>query len=342
MTRSSRLHSNRTPAAQEGRSAMRRALCLLVGAAACLALGLPAAAASAADTAPKHFASPEEAVAALVAAARAADRAALLQLFGSDAKEIVDSGDPVADRNAVERFVASYDTHHQLTEEGDTQQWLEVGADDWPLPVPLVKDADGWFFDGEAGEDEIVSRRIGRNELAAIQACLAFVDAQREYYARDPDGAPLLHYARRFASSQGKRDGLYYPTQDGEKPSPLGPAFDAASAQGYSFKSGEPVPFHGYFFKILEGQGPKAPGGAYSYVVGDYMVGGYALVAYPAVYGVSGVMTFFVNHDGDVYQKNLGPQTAEKAKALTLFDLDADTERVPESDVASQPGLSGE
>ena len=290
----------------------------------------------AADIVQKHFASPEEAAQALVVAAKANDKAALLAILGSDAEGIVESGDPVADREAAERFVTAYETKHVLAKAGDAIAVLEVGADRWPLPIPLVKDASGWRFDGEAGETEIVARRIGRNELSAIQACLAFVDAEREYYERNPEKSGLLHYARRFTSSAGKRDGLYYPTEEDEEPSPLGPLFDAANVEGYALgKGGPPAPYHGYRYRILEGQGPKAPGGAYGYVVGDKMVGGYALVAYPASYGVSGIMTFLVNHDGVVYQKDLGPETEAKAKAMTVFDLDADTERVPDQDEAS-------
>ena len=293
------------------------------------AAALLSTAALAADTAQKRFASPEEAAQAFVAAARAHDRPALLALVGSEAKGIVDSGDPVADREASKRFVAAYEAEHHLVKAGDMAV-LEVGTDRWPLPIPIVKDESGWRFDGEAGEIEIVARRIGRNELSAIQACLAFVDAQREYYGRNPDKSALLHYARRFASTPGKRDGLYYATEENEQPSPLGPLFDAANAQGYAVgKGGPPAPYHGYYYRILEGQGPKAPGGAYGYVVGDELVGGYALIAYPASYGVSGIMTFLVNHDGVVYEKDLGSETEAKAKAITVFDLDADTVPVP-------------
>ncbi len=290
---------------------------------------------AAADTAQKRFATPEAAVEALVAAAKANDRAALLALFGSESQEIVESGDPVADREGVERFVERYTVKHRIVKVGDLLAVLEIGDDYWPFPIPIVKDSAGWRLDGEAGEDEIVSRRIGRNELAAIQACLAYVDAQREYYARDPETGGLLHYARRFASTPGKRDGLYWPSAEGEEPSPLGPAFDEANEAGYALgKSSEPAPFHGYYFRILEGQGAKAPGGAYSYVVGDKLVGGFGLVAYPAVYGASGVMTFLVSHDGVVYQKDLGPETVARAKAIRVFDLDADMAPVPDTDKA--------
>ena len=309
----------------------RRCSWLVRLAAVALAL-LAAGPAPAEDTAQKRFASPEAAAEALVAALKAHDRAAVLTLLGSGAEGIVDSGDPVASRAASERFVAAYEKEHVLSKAADVAV-LEVGADRWPLPIPLVKDAAGWRFDGAAAEDEIVARRIGRNELSAIQACLAFVDAQREYYERNPEKSPLLHFARRFASSPGKRDGLYYPTEADEEPSPLGPLFDAANEAGYALgKGGAPAPYHGYYYRILEGQGPNAPGGAYGYVVGDKMLGGYALIAYPASYGVSGIMTFLVNHDGIVYQEDLGAETEAKAKAITIFDLDTDTVRVPDPD----------
>jgi hypothetical protein len=298
-----------------------------------LALVAMAALAVAAGTAQKHFKSPEEAAQALAVAVKAHDRAALLALLGSDAEGIIDSGDPVADREAGKRFASAYDTKHALEKKGDAEAVLEVGADRWPLPIPIVKDANGWRFDGEAGEDEIVSRRIGRNELGAIQACLAFVDAEREYYSRDPDESGLLHYAQRFQSSPGKRDGLYYETREGEEPSPLGPLFDAANAAGYSLgKGAAPSAYHGYYYRILTGQGAKAPGGAYDYLAGAKLLGGYAMVAYPASYGVSGIMTFLVNHDGVVYEVDLGPETEAKAKAMKVFDLDAKTVRVPDQD----------
>jgi hypothetical protein len=306
---------------------------MLLLAAAFAALVFAPRAGAAVDPAQKHFTTPELAVDALIAAVTAQDKAALLGLIGSEAKEVIESGDPVADREAGERFVAAYGEEHRIVKAGDTHAVLEVGEDAWPLPIPIVKDAKGWRFDGEAGEDEIVSRRIGRNELAVIQACLAYVDAQREYYTRNPDGVEPLHYARRFASTPGQHDGLYWPVAEDEEPSPLGPVFDAATAEGYTpGKNAEPAPFHGYYFRILEGQGPKAPGGAYGYLAGNKMVGGFALIAHPAVYGTSGVMTFLVNHDGVVYQRDLGPETATKVKMISLFDLGPDTVAVAEED----------
>ena len=297
-----------------------------------LAIALPAATALATSHEQKHFATPEAAVEALIAALKANDRPALLALIGSDQEDLVDSGDPVADRLGAESFVERYEAAHRIQKTSATQAELEVGADHWPLPIPIVKDAAGWRFDGKAGAAEILSRRIGRNELSAIQACLAYVDAQREYYLRNPDKSPLLHYARFFASSPGRRDGLYWPVaEEGDEPSPLGPLFEEANAEGYELgKNTEPEPYHGYYYRILEGQGPRAPGGAYSYLAKNRLIGGFGLIAYPADYGNSGVMTFLVNHDGVVYQTDLGPETVARAKFISLFDLDEDTVRVAE------------
>ena len=305
--------------------------------ASCLAACLLAATASssfAADTAQKHFATPEAAVQALIDAAKGDDKAALYALFGADAKELIESGDPVADRLVLDGFVERYESAHRIVKSSDARAELEIGEDQWPVPIPIVKDAAGWRFDSAAGEVEMLSRRIGRNELSAIQACLAYVDAQREYYDTNPEKSALLHYARHFKSSPGRRDGLYWPTEENETPSPLGPLFESASEEGYQLGKGEgPTPLHGYYFRILEGQGPRAPGGAYSYLAKNQLIGGFALLAWPATYGVSGVMSFLVNHDGVVYQTDLGPQTADRVKAISLFDLDANTVRVPESEV---------
>jgi Protein of unknown function (DUF2950) len=327
--------SGRNPITLEGSKMTPRSIRVL---ALCFAAGLVAAmlgagVAVAADSAQQHFSSPEEAAQALADAAKADDKAALQALFGADEKQLIDSGDPVADKLAADSFVERYAASHRIVKTSATHAELEVGEDQWPLPIPIVKDAKGWRFDGKSGEQEILSRRIGRNELAAIQACLAYVDAQREYYERNPEKSPLLHYARFFSSSPGRHDGLYWPTAEGEEQSPLGPLFDDASEEGYQLgKGGEPAPYHGYFFRILEGQGSRAPGGAYSYLAKNQLVGGFAMIAYPARYGVSGVMTFLVNHDGVVYETDLGPQTEARAKAINLFDLDANTVRVPEPD----------
>jgi hypothetical protein len=299
---------------------------------ACLAAALLAA--PGAVAAQKSFATPEAALDALIAALKAGDKTGLLDLVGPEQTDLVDSGDPVADKLAVESFLERYEAGHKILKPSATKAELEVGEDQWPFPIPMVKDASGWRWDGKAGAAELLARRIGRNERSAIQACLAYVDAQQEYYQRNPDKSPLLHYARFFQSSPGRRDGLYWPAAEGEEPSPLGPLFEEASAEGYQLGKGEePAPYHGYYFRILEGQGPKAPGGAYSYLARNKMIGGFGLVAYPADYGNSGVMTFLVNHDGVVYQTDLGPETATRVKAISLFDLDANTVKVPEEEL---------
>ena len=299
------------------------ALCAVLGLATSLA---PRAHAKAAPPQGRHFTSPEEAVSALVTAAKASDEKTMLAILGPSAKPLVASGDPVADREGMERFVARYEESHQITHPSDTQAVLEVGKKAWPFPIPLVKDEAGWRFDTAAGQEEMLNRRIGNNELSAIQACLAYVDAQREYYTRDPDGDALLHYARHLQSTQGKRDGLYWPTASDEPESPLGPFFAQARAEGYAM--GKPSPYHGYLFRVLEEQGPHAEGGAYSYLAKGKLMGGFAMVAYPAKYGASGIMTFLVNHDGVVFEKDLGPRTAELARKMKRFDPDPSWTRV--------------
>jgi hypothetical protein len=288
---------------------------VLVSASAQVALGAAAAK-------QRTFSSPEEGVKALIDAAKKNDTKGILEILGPEAKSIIESGDPVADRTAQERFVKSYDEANKLMKSGDTTSILEVGKDNWPFPIPLVKENAGWRFDTKEGKEEIVNRRIGRNELDVIQVCLAVVDAEREYYQRDPDGDKLLQYAQKFISTKGKRDGLYWETKPGEQPSPLGPLVAHARGEGYKGAGGKPVAYHGYYYKLLTGQGKDAPGGAYDYMVRGKMMGGFGMVAYPAQYGSSGIMTFIVNHDGVVYQKDLGPKTASVAQSMTKFNPD--------------------
>ncbi|MCC7486640.1 MAG: DUF2950 domain-containing protein [Burkholderiales bacterium] len=276
----------------------------------------------------KTYATPEEAVKALIAAARAQDSRGLLAVLGRDARAIVSSGDTVADREGRERFVKAYDEANKLDKSGEAMV-LTVGKDAWPLPIPLVKDEKGWRFDAKAGREEILNRRIGRNELYTIQSVLAYVDAQREYYLRNPQNDKLLNYAQKFVSAKGRKDGLYFPTKAGEPQSPLGPLFVAARAEGYGKgEGGKPLPYHGYHYRILKGQGPDAKGGAYDYVAQGKMIGGFALVAWPANYGNTGVMTFIVNHDGVVYEKDLGPDTAAAEQKVTKFNPDKTWKRV--------------
>lgn len=314
-------------------------LAVLVGTAR---LAIPAAAIAANTTADKpvakqkSFASAEQAMTAFAAAVAAGDLESLRSILGPQGEAILKSGDAVEDREARERFTAAYADSHKLEQRGDSTVSIVVGKDDWPFPIPVVKRGQSWYFDAKAGKDEILNRRIGRNELQAMQAALAFVDAQQEYYLRNPENDPLLHYAQRFISAPGKRNGLYFPTDPGEKPSPLGPLFDARRAEGYSpAEGGKPAPYHGYYYRILKAQGPKAPGGGYQYVVNGKMIGGFALVAYPATYGNSGVMTFLVNHDGVLYEKDQGPDTVAIAQKMTRFNPD-DTWRRHAAQTASQ------
>ncbi len=293
--------------------------------ASAIAILMGAGIAAATGEEPQVFATPQQGFDALVAAVRANDTKTLLAILGPEGDTIVASGDPAADQEAGKAFLAAYDQRSKIDQQGPDRAVLDVGADDWPMPIPLVKGKSGWRFDAAAGKQELLARRIGRNELYTIQACLAYVDAQREYAEQDR-GDKVLDYAQRFVSTPGKHDGLYWPTADNEPPSPLGPAFVAAQSRGYDFAKAKAAgvsghaPFNGYYFRILNGQGSSAPGGAYSYMAGKKMIGGFALVAYPVKYGVSGVMTFLVNHDGVVYQKDLGPDTASTAEGMTLFD----------------------
>ena len=277
----------------------------------------------AAAVAQKRFASAEDGVQALIDAIKAGDVKAMLAVLGPAARPLITSGGPVADRQDRERLVREYEEAHSLAMSDDTKAVLQVGTDDWPFPIPLVKDKAGWRFDTQAGREEILNRRIGRNELAVIEVCRAYIDAQREYYLRNPQGYALLQYAQQFASTEGERDGLYWATEPGEEASPLGPLVANARGEGYrKGEGGKPIPYHGYYYRILKAQGPNAPGGVYDYVVNGKMLGGFALVAYPASWGNSGVMTFIVNHDGVVYQKDLGPNTAALARAMTQFNPD--------------------
>jgi hypothetical protein len=269
----------------------------------------------------ERFKTPEAAVDALVAAAKAGDTKALVGVLGPDGKVIVSSGDPVADTNIREKFVAAYEAKRAIEREGDGTQTLIIGADDFPFPIPLVNKAGEWRFDTAAGLDEILRRRIGRNELAAIQVSLAYVQAQNEYASLDPGGFGPHVYAQRIVSRPGKKDGLYWPTTEGETPSPLGELAAKASAEGY--KAGAaPIPYNGYYYRILTRQGADAPGGTYDYLVNGKMIGGFALLAFPAAYGNSGIMTFIVNQDGTVYQKDLGLKTAELARKIDSFAPD--------------------
>ncbi len=272
----------------------------------------------------KTFPSPEEAVRALIEAAGLHKVETLTNLFGPDGRSIVTSGDPVADRRGRETFVRLYQEKNRLEESADHKVVLYVGNEDWPFPIPLVKEGGAWRFNTREGKEEMLARRIGRNELNSIQVCLAYVDAQREYALRDRDEDGLLEYALKIGSDQGEKNGLYWEAKGGEEQSPLGPLVAAAQERGYGEPSGgRSSPYHGYFYRILKGQGEHAPGGAYDYVVKGSMIGGFALLAYPAQYGSSGIMSFIVNHDGVVYQKDLGYETEKAALAMRIFDPDS-------------------
>lgn len=276
------------------------------------------------DAQQKTFKSPEEAVQSMIGSLKAHDTKELLAFFGPAGKGFISSSDEVADKATRDRFVKSYEEMNKLVRETDRKVTLVVGNEEWPFPIPIVKVGETWRFDTKAGKEELLNRQVGRNELNTIQVCLAMVDAQREYALKDQDGDNLLEYAQKFRSTKGKKDGLYWEAKEGEAQSPLGALVAKAVEEGYSGKksAGSPVPYHGYFYKILKAQGKNAPGGAYDYVVRGKMIGGFAFVAYPSQYGASGVMTFIVNHDGVVYQKNLGKDTEKIASAMKKFDPD--------------------
>jgi hypothetical protein len=277
-----------------------------------------------ASQAQQAYPTPEDAVAALAAAVKGGTTTGILKVLGNSAEDVVESGDEVADAETRQRFLSAYDARHSIKAEGNKKAVLILGADDFPFPIPLVNSKSGWEFDTDQGRIEILYRRIGRNELDAIQTCLAFVDAENEYADKDRgDGAGV--YAQRIASSPGKKDGLFW--RDDGDPSPLGELAAQASAEGYKV-NGQGAPYHGYYFRILKGQGSDAPGGAFNYVVKGKMIGGFALIAYPAEYGNSGVMTFLVNHAGTVYQKDLGNRTEAIARRVTLFDPDQTWKKV--------------
>ncbi len=269
----------------------------------------------------KAFASPQEAMQALAGALRASDKQSLLVILGPEGEEILSSGDPVADKADRDRFLAAYDDKVDLAPRGKDQVEVILGHDNWPFPIPIVKADQGWLFDTEAGKEEILNRRIGRNELDAIRVCEGYVDAQNEYASADRELDGIIEYAQKVISDPNMRNGLYWVPEEGEIPSPAGPFVARAAAEGYK-KGEKPIPFHGYYYRILKAQGPNAPGGAYNYVINGHMVAGFALVAWPADYGVSGIMTFVVNRNGIVYEKDLGPDTAPIAEAMTQYDPD--------------------
>jgi len=282
---------------------------------------LPASAIEAAEQ--EHFPSPEEAVETLISALGENDTTELRAILGPESEDLISSGDPIADQNGRSRFLRAYQEMHRLEEKGAGSAVLHLGERDYPFPIPIVRQGTEWRFDTAAGKEEILNRRIGRNELHTVEVMQAYTEAQREYACLKINGGGQ-EFARKLSSSEGKKDGLYWEAREGERESPLGPLIARAVAKGYTGVLNEeaPEPFQGYYFKILLGQGPHAEGGAFDYLAEGRMVLGFALIAYPARYGASGIMTFIVNQTGVVYEKDLGKETATEAAAITLFDPD--------------------
>ncbi len=268
----------------------------------------------------QRFSTPEAAVDALAKAARSGDGKTIVSILGPGSADLVSSGDPVADANRRQEYLAAYDAGHRIVTEAGKGATLIVGPNDWPFPIPMVQRDGQWIFDVAAGREEILARRIGENELSTMKALLAYYDAQNDYADMFKSKSGQAVYAQRVVSSPGKKDGLYWPTSGNEQPSPLGEAVAAATQRGYRPGAGEP--FFGYYYKVLTRQGPAAPGGAIDYIAKGDMIAGFAAVAYPAEYGNSGIMTFMINHNGDIYEKDLGDNTAQAASRITSFNPD--------------------
>jgi len=272
----------------------------------------------------KSYTSPEAAIAALVDAVKSNNKVKLSVILGSHGSKLISSGDAVADAHGRTTFVKAFNEANKLVFEGDAKAVLAIGKDDWPFPIPLVKSDNTWKFDTGQGEQEILNRRIGRNELAAIQVCLAIVDAEREYAASHLENNGVPRYTSKIVSTPSKRDGLYWPAKPSETPAPLGPLVAAAANEGYTpDRSRVLAPYHGYFYRILTAQGKDASGGEYEYFIKGKMIGGFAVIAYPARYGASGIQTFIVNHDGVVFEKDIGQDTAAVAPRIDRYNPDA-------------------
>lgn len=311
------------------RSIYRQALVVAVASIVAAPLLLAAVGFAAERSAQTTFTSPEAAMAGLVAALSSGNTKAIVTILGPGSERLVSSGDPVSDKSSREKFLAAYAEASKEVKRDNGDVLFALGADEWPFPIPVVNANGRWHFDAKAGAQEIIDRRVGANELNTIDVCRAYVDAQREYASEDRNGDGYLEYAQQFMSDPGKRNGLYWPTRAGEEESPMGPLMVLAQAKGYMSEGSKPAPYYGYYYRILKGQGAHADGGAIDYVVRGHMIGGFALVAYPASYGSSGIMTFIVNYKGDVYQKNLGSKTSETAQKMTLFDPDPSWTKVP-------------
>ena len=277
----------------------------------------------------KTFPTPEDAVVAAVDAAKASNTSELAAIFGAEGEKVLFSGDPVMDQRSREVFLVAYAERAALKADGPARRILYVGYEDWPFPIPLVKEGQVWRFDTSAGAQEILYRRIGRNELSTIGVCRTLVEAQKEYAAVGRDGKSAGIYAQKLASTPGKHDGLYWKSEDPEELSPLGEFAAEAAAEGYRRpEEGQPTPFHGYLFRSLNSQGKSAKHGARSYIVKGEMRDGFALIAFPAAYGVSGVMTFIVNQDGVVYEKDLGSETSKIAAEIKEFEPDSSWQKI--------------
>ncbi len=270
----------------------------------------------------KTFATPQAAGEALQQAVQSGDSTAKLAVLGASASSLISSGDEVQDKHNSDIFLKRFQQMNRWAPASNGEQTLYLGAENWPFPIPLKKTAAGqWYFDTKEGQQEILFRRIGKNELEAIQVCNALADAQQEYFQELHDGSTVHQYAQKIISDEGKQNGLYWKVAEGEPESPVGPLVASATAQGYG-ATGKPEPFHGYYFHTLKAQGAHAPGGAKSYIVDGNMTGGFAFVAYPAEYRNSGVMTFLIDKNGIVYQKDLGPTTVDTAKQMTSYNPD--------------------
>jgi Protein of unknown function (DUF2950) len=272
----------------------------------------------------KTFASPLEAVKSLMEAARSGDPAQLVPIIGPQAADLISSGDLGAAKQVLANFVKAYDEKHSISSEAQGFEFLQVGKGDWPFPFPIVRDGRVWYFDIDRGNEEVLDRRVGRNELGAIAVCEGYVQSQKDYASKGHDGNSRGIYAQQFLSNPGRRDGLYWPVSKGEPESPMGPFVASAAIDKSAQQStGDPAPYYGYFYRIVTAQGPDAPGGAKSYIVDGKLTGGFALIAYPARYASSGVMTFIVNQDGVVYEQDLGDQTTDLTSKITAYNPDS-------------------
>lgn len=316
------MHETKNPPSLRAAGKAVLAVALAIAAAGTLAAGGTAPAGKPAATTHAQaasFASPQAGVDALIAALRGQDATQLQRVLGPDSRRLIDSGDDDADREAWANFVAEYDRKHRIELQGEDKAWLSVGADDWPMPIPLVRQGPGWVFDTDAGDEEIIARRIGRNELDAIQVCRAFVDMERDYAEVDRNGDGILEYAPKLISTPGQHDGLYWPSAPGEPASPAGPRLARANPGKLAART-DATPFHGYYFRVLTRQGRHASGGALDYRVRGRLIGGVALLAWPAGYLSSGVKTFKCSMGGNVYERDFGPSTDAAVAKIKAFD----------------------